>query len=235
MHLNRQVSMENQDKEIQNHENDIPTQPNAEKYADKNPSALNQEEILNELEKFSLENSTDKIKKTGEEEKPEGLLDKFGLGKKDRRKKETQELKEKLEEMNDRYLRLIAEFDNFKKRNAKERLEWMKNAGQDIIQSILPTLDNFNRAIKQMETSKDIASIKDGVFIIHNKLKSTLESSGLKQLESIGMEFNTELHEAITEIPAPTEEMKGKVVDEIECGYSLNDKMLRYAKVIVGK
>ena len=137
--------------------------------------------------------------------------------------------------MNDRYLRLVAEFDNFKKRNAKERLEWMKNAGQDIIQSILPTLDDFNRAVKQMETSKDIASVKDGVQLIHNKLKSTLEGRGLKQLESIGQEFNPELHEAITEIPAPTEELKGKVVDEIESGYSLNDKMLRYAKVIVGK
>lgn len=137
--------------------------------------------------------------------------------------------------MNDRYLRLVAEFDNFKKRNAKERLEWMKNAGQDIIQSILPTLDDFNRAIKQMETSIDIASVKDGVQLIHNKLKSTLELRGLKQLESIGQEFNPELHEAITEIPSPTEELKGKVVDEIESGYSLNDKMLRYAKVIVGK
>ena len=86
-----------------------------------------------------------------------------------------------------------------------------------------------------METSKDIASVKDGVQLIHNKLKSTLEGRGLKQLESIGQEFNPELHEAITEIPAPTEELKGKVVDEIESGYSLNDKMLRYAKVIVGK
>lgn len=137
--------------------------------------------------------------------------------------------------MNDRHLRLVAEFDNYKKRNAKERLEWMKNAGQDIIQSILPTLDDFNRAIKQMEVSKDISSVKDGVLLIHSKLKSTLEARGLKQIDSIGHEFNTELHEAITEIPAPNEEMRGKVVDEIECGYSLNDKMLRYAKVVVGK
>ncbi|GDX52609.1 protein GrpE [Bacteroidota bacterium] len=220
--------MENQEKDIHADNNDSNIQPSAAKSA---------EEIMNEIENRATENSATEPNKSFEEleEKAEGLLEKIGFGKKSAHKKEAQELKEKLEEMNDRYLRLVAEFDNFKKRNAKERLEWMKNAGQDIIQSILPTLDDFNRAIKQMETSIDIASVKDGVQLIHNKLKSTLELRGLKQLESIGQEFNPELHEAITEIPSPTEELKGKVVDEIESGYSLNDKMLRYAKVIVGK
>ena len=220
--------MENQDKNLQSDEQEINPQPPAEKTA---------EEIMSNMEKESAASTSDDTKKSFEEleEKAEGLLDKIGFGKKDKNKKEIAELKEKLEEMNDRYLRLIAEFDNFKKRNAKERLEWMKNAGADTIQSILPTLDDFNRAIKQMDASKDIASVKDGVTLIHNKLKSTLEARGLKQLESIGQEFNPEVHEAITEIPAPSEEMKGKIIDEIESGYSLNDKMLRYAKVIVGK
>jgi len=220
--------MENQDKNLQSDEQEINPQPPAEKTA---------EEIISDMEKESAASTSDDTKKSFEEleEKAEGLLDKIGFGKKDKNKKEIAELKEKLEEMNDRYLRLIAEFDNFKKRNAKERLEWMKNAGADTIQSILPTLDDFNRAIKQMDASKDIASVKDGVTLIHNKLKSTLEARGLKQLESIGQEFNPEVHEAITEIPAPSEEMKGKIIDEIESGYSLNDKMLRYAKVIVGK
>lgn len=220
--------MENQDKNLQSDEQEMNAQPPIEKTA---------EEIMSDMEKESAASTSDDTKKSFEEleEKAEGLLDKIGFGKKDKNKKEIAELKEKLEEMNDRYLRLIAEFDNFKKRNAKERLEWMKNAGADTIQSILPTLDDFNRAIKQMDASKDIASVKDGVTLIHNKLKSTLEARGLKQLESIGQEFNPEVHEAITEIPAPSEEMKGKIIDEIESGYSLNDKMLRYAKVIVGK
>ncbi|MEI7802853.1 MAG: nucleotide exchange factor GrpE, partial [Bacteroidota bacterium] len=175
--------MENQDKNLQSDEQEINPQPPAEKTA---------EEIMSNMEKESAASTSDDTKKSFEEleEKAEGLLDKIGFGKKDKNKKEIAELKEKLEEMNDRYLRLIAEFDNFKKRNAKERLEWMKNAGADTIQSILPTLDDFNRAIKQMDASKDIASVKDGVTLIHNKLKSTLEARGLKQLESIGQEFN---------------------------------------------
>lgn len=220
--------MENKEKGLHTDENDLNIQPSAAKSA---------EDTINEIENESAENVPNDQKRSYEEleEKAEGLLEKIGFGKKEKHKKEAQELKEKLEEMNDRHLRLVAEFDNYKKRNAKERLEWMKNAGQDIIQSILPTLDDFNRAIKQMEVSKDISSVKDGVLLIHSKLKSTLEARGLKQIDSIGHEFNTELHEAITEIPAPNEEMRGKVVDEIECGYSLNDKMLRYAKVVVGK
>ncbi len=220
--------MENQEKDLPTDNNDLNIQPSAEKSA---------EEVMNEIENAATENSSNEPGKSFEEleEKAEGLLEKIGFGKKDKHKKEAQELKVKLEEMTDRHLRLVADFENFKKRNAKERLEWMKNAGQDIIQSILPTLDDFNRAMKQMENSTDIASVKDGVQLIHNKLKSTLELRGLKQLESIGQEFNPEVHEAITEIPAPTEDLKGKVVDEIESGYSLNDKMIRFAKVIVGK
>ncbi len=220
--------MENQDKNMQSDEQDMNQQSPAEKST---------EEVLNEMEKESAETTSDETKKSfGElEEKAEGLLDKIGFGKKDKNKKEIAELKEKLEEMNDRYLRLIAEFDNYKKRNAKERMEWMKSAGQDVILSVLPTLDDFNRAMKQMQNSNDVTAVKEGVTLIYNKLKSTLETRGLKQLDSIGQDFNPEQHEAITEIPAPSEEMKGKVVDEIEKGFMLNDKMLRYAKVVVGK
>ena len=220
--------MENQDKNIQPNENELNSQSPAEKTAD---------ELLSEMENQSEENIPADAKSSFEEleEKAEGLLDKIGFGKKDKNKKEAAELKEKLEEMNDRYLRLVAEFDNFKKRNAKERMEWMKSAGQDVILSVLPTLDDFNRAMKQMETSNDVASARDGVLLIYNKLLSTLESRGLKQIDSVGMEFNPEQHEAITEIPAPSEDMIGKVVDEIEKGFTLNDKMLRYAKVVVGK
>ena len=220
--------MENRDKNIQSDKQNNNQQP---------PAEIAANEILSEIEKESATATSEETKKTFEEieEKAEGLLDKIGFGKKDKNKKEIAELKEKIEEMNDRYLRLIAEFDNYKKRSAKERMEWMKNAGQDVILSVLPTLDDFTRASSQMENSNDVAALKEGVTLIYNKLKSTLESRGLKQLDSIGQDFNPEQHEAITEIPAPSEDMKGKVVAEIEKGFTLNDKMLRYAKVVVGK
>ena len=182
-------------------------QPNENELNSQSPAEKTADELLSEMENQSEENIPADAKSSFEE----------------------------LEEMNDRYLRLVAEFDNFKKRNAKERMEWMKSAGQDVILSVLPTLDDFNRAMKQMETSNDVASARDGVLLIYNKLLSTLESRGLKQIDSVGMEFNPEQHEAITEIPAPSEDMIGKVVDEIEKGFTLNDKMLRYAKVVVGK
>lgn len=157
------------------------------------------------------------------------------LGLKGKSKKEVAALKKQVEELNDRYLRLLAEFDNFKKRNAKERLELFKTAGQDVIQSLLPVLDDFERALKQMEQAKDIEAVKEGVVLIHDKFKNILEQKGLKGMDSVGQDFNVEHHEAVTELPAPSEEMKGKVLDEIERGYTLNDKIIRFAKVVVGK
>ncbi len=157
------------------------------------------------------------------------------LGLKGKSKKEVIDLKKKVEEMNDKYLRLLAEFENAKRRNAKERIELYKTAGQDVLQSLLPVLDDFERALKQMEQAKDINAVREGVLLIHDKFKNILEHKGLKGMNSIGQEFNVEHHEAITEIPAPNDDMKGKVVDEVERGYTLHDKIIRFAKVIVGK
>lgn len=142
---------------------------------------------------------------------------------------------QELNEMRDKYLRLVAEFDNFKKRNAKERIELMQTANKEVINALLPVLDDADRAAKQLETSQDINIIKDGVTLVFNKLRSTLQSKGLKAMESMHTEFNADLHEAITEIPAPNEALKGKVVDELEKGYYLNDKLIRHARVVVGK
>jgi len=142
---------------------------------------------------------------------------------------------QELNEMRDKYLRLVAEFDNFKKRNAKERIELMQTANKEVINALLPVLDDADRAAKQLETSQDINIIKDGVTLVFNKLRSTLQSKGLKAMESMHTEFNADLHEAITEIPAPNEELKGKVMDELEKGYYLNDKLIRHARVVVGK
>jgi molecular chaperone GrpE len=142
---------------------------------------------------------------------------------------------QELNEMRDKYLRLVAEFDNFKKRTAKERIELMQTASKEVIISLLDVLDDSERANKQIETAADINAVKDGVALVFNKLKSTLQAKGLKPMESLHTEFNPDLHEAITEIPAPTDDLKGKVIDDMQKGYYLNDKLIRFAKVIVGK
>jgi len=145
-----------------------------------------------------------------------------------------EKLRAELAEANDKYLRLYAEFDNYKRRTTKERVELLQTAGKEVIVNLLPTLDDFERALKSMETASDVAAVKEGVSLVYNKLKSTLTQKGLKEMEAKGGVFDADLHEAITNIPAPTDDLKGKVVDEVEKGYYLNDKVIRFAKVIVG-
>lgn len=148
---------------------------------------------------------------------------------------EEEKLKQEVQELNDKYLRIYSEFENFRRRTAKERLELLKSAGQDILSALLPVVDDFDRAVKTQETSEDLASLKEGMTLVHNKLHNILQQKGLKQFESIGKEFDSDYHEAITKIPAPDKKLKGKIVDEIEKGYMLNDKVLRFAKVVVGE
>jgi molecular chaperone GrpE len=148
---------------------------------------------------------------------------------------ELEKMSQELAEVKDKYVRLVAEFDNFRRRNARERIELIQTAGKDIVQALLVVLDDTDRAAKQMEASTDLETTKEGVTLVFNKLRNTLHSKGLKKMESIGQSFDADLHEAITEVPAPSEDMKGKVLDEIEPGYYLNDKLIRHARVIVGK
>lgn len=145
-----------------------------------------------------------------------------------------QKLQAELEEQKDKYLRLFAEFDNFKRRNAKERIELIQTAGKDVIISMLGVMDDCDRAEKQLIESNDFASQKEGVQLVFNKLRTTLQARGLTAMESINTEFDVEKHEAITEVEVP-EKQKDKVVDEIEKGYYLNNKIIRFAKVVVGK
>jgi len=145
-----------------------------------------------------------------------------------------EKLRAELEEQKDKYLRLFAEFDNFKRRSAKERIELIQTAGKDVIVSLLEVMDDCDRAEKQLQTSDDLASIKQGIGLVFGKLRTTLSNKGLKAMQSINTEFDVEKHEAITEVPAG-EKMNGKVVDEVEKGYYLNDKIIRFAKVVVGK
>ena len=145
-----------------------------------------------------------------------------------------EKLKQENAALNDKYLRLFAEFDNYKRRTQKERIELLQTAGKDVIVSLLTILDDFDRANKAAETAVEVGPIKEGVQLVHNKLMSVLGQKGLKVMESINTPFDTDLHEAITKVPAPSEELKGKVIDELEKGYTLNEKVIRFAKVVVG-
>mgnify|MGYP002636363029 CR=1 FL=1 len=145
-----------------------------------------------------------------------------------------EKFKAEASEWQNKYLRLYAEFDNFKRRTSKERLELLQIAGKDVIVDLLPVLDDFERAQKSIEKASDIEAVKEGVKLVHHKLKNVLTNKGLKEMTAIGAEFDADVHEGITNIPAPSDDLKGKVVDELEKGYYLNDKVIRFAKVIIG-
>lgn len=146
-----------------------------------------------------------------------------------------EQLKAELEESKDKHLRLYSEFENFRRRTAKEKLEMVNTANENLLSSLLPVLDDFERADKSFDDKMDVKSMKEGVDLIFNKLKNAMEQKGLKKMEiEAGSDFDPEFHEAITQIPAPEESLKGKIVDVIEPGYLLNDKVIRYAKVVTG-
>jgi molecular chaperone GrpE len=147
---------------------------------------------------------------------------------------ELDELNDKLSEANDKFLRLYAEFDNYKRRTMKEKAELLQTAGKDVMLSLLPVIDDFERAHKS-ESSPDFESYKKGIELIHQKFGNILKAKGVEAVESIGKPFDVDLHEAITNIPAPSEDLVGKVIDETEKGYMMNGHVIRFAKVIVGE
>ncbi len=144
-------------------------------------------------------------------------------------------LKQQLDESKDKYLRLFADFDNAKKRHAREQLDLIQTAGKGVIVDLLPVIDDFERALKTLETATEVSAVKEGIQLIYNKLESTLAAKGLKAIDDLHKEFNVEHHEALTEIPAPIADLEGKVLDVVQKGYLLNDKIIRFAKVVVGK
>jgi molecular chaperone GrpE len=148
---------------------------------------------------------------------------------------ELEKLSGEIQEQKDKYLRLFAEFDNFKRRSARERIELIQTAGKEVIISLLDVLDDCDRAEKQLQQSQNMDEVRDGVQLVFNKLRSVLQNRGLRPMESMHTDFDVEKHEAIAEIPAPSPDLKGKVLDEVIRGYYLNDKIIRFAKVIVGK
>ncbi|WP_302458250.1 nucleotide exchange factor GrpE [Mediterranea massiliensis] len=148
---------------------------------------------------------------------------------------EVEKLQNELDSLKDKYLRLSAEFDNYRKRTMKEKAELILNGGEKCISSILPIVDDFERALKNMETAEDVAAVKEGVELIYNKFMTVLGQNGVKPIETKEQPLNTDYHEAIAVIPAPAEELKGKVLDCVQTGYTLNDKVIRHAKVVVGE
>jgi molecular chaperone GrpE len=188
---------------------------------------MEEKEVKNEVPQ---DQNAENLSNTGEPMETEVLIDEEA-----QLLKEMNKIKEELQDQKDKYLRLYAEFDNFRRRSAKERIEYTQTAGQEVIKSMLEVLDDCSRVEKMMYMTEDPTIIREGVQLVFNKLKNTLTSKGVKVMETIGTEFNADIHEAITEIPSPSEDMVGKVIDEVEKGYYLNDKIIRYAKVVIGK
>jgi molecular chaperone GrpE len=167
------------------------------------------------------------------------------FGKKDSKKEKThkkskaEELLEKKEielaDLKDKHIRLQAEFDNYRKRTLKERMELLKTASESLLISILPVIDDFDRAMQTLDAVEEESHVKDGVKLIFNKFQDFLKQNGVKEIEAKAQDFDTDLHEAITKIPAPSEELKGKIVDVVQKGYHLNDKVIRFSKVVIGE
>jgi len=196
---------------------------------------MSTEEIKEDMPQEELEQNE---KEEKEVEIKEEKKSKSRWGKKDKVKELKAELEEKeieIKEAKDKYIRLYAEFDNYKKRTTKERYDLISTAGRDTIASLLPVLDDFDRAKKSADDENSSEAFSEGVTLVYNKLHNIMKAKGLTAMESTGETFDPELHEALTEIPAPSEEMKGKNIDTIETGYLLNDKIIRHAKVVVGK
>jgi molecular chaperone GrpE len=191
-----------------------------EKKVEKQHEETPQQEKNNEQES-NLQQEADQVEVKTEEKKEEVKSEKSD--------------KEKLDELNDKYLRLAAEYDNYRKRTLKEKMELTKSAGADILVNILPVIDDFERALGHLDQAKDMEAVKSGIDLIYVKFSDFLKQRGVKEIEAKEKEFDTDLHEAITKIPAPSEELKGKVVDVVEKGYYLYDKVIRFSKVVVGE
>jgi len=181
--------------------------------------------------KEGKKSAEDKEKKKEEQEQKQEEAE----AQQEEEKKEEKSDKEKLAELQDKYLRLTAEYDNYRKRTLKEKMELTKSAGEDILNELLPIMDDFERALQSIDEAGDIQAVKDGVHLIYNKFKDFFNQQGVKEIEAQDKDFDTDKHEAVSKVPAQNEELKGKVVDVVQKGYYLNDKVLRYAKVVVGE
>ena len=189
-----------------------------------------------EKEKMAEELNVEETKDTAEEQPQNDQAEEAApLTHEEQLEKELEDAQAVIEEQKDKYLRLSAEFDNYRKRTMKEKAELILNGGEKSISSILPVIDDFERATKTMETAKDVKAVKEGVELIYNKFMAVMAQNGVKVIETKDQPLDTDYHEAIAVIPAPSEEQKGKILDCVQTGYTLNDKVIRHAKVVVGE
>ena len=189
-----------------------------------------------EKEKMAEELNVEETKDTAEEQPQNDQAEEAApLTHEEQLEKELEDAQTVIEEQKDKYLRLSAEFDNYRKLTMKEKAELILNGGEKSISSILPVIDDFERAIKTMETAKDVKAVKEGVELIYNKFMAVMAQNGVKVIETKDQPLDTDYHEAIAVIPAPSEEQKGKILDCVQTGYTLNDKVIRHAKVVVGE
>ena len=189
-----------------------------------------------EKEKMAEELNVEETKDTAEEQPQNDQAEEAApLTHEEQLEKELEDAQAVIEEQKDKYLRLSAEFDNYRKRTMKEKAELILNGGEKSISSILPVIDDFERAIKTMETAKDVKAVKEGVELIYNKFMAVMAQNGVKVIETKDQPLDTDYHEAIAVIPAPSEEQKGKILDCVQTGYTLNDKVIRHAKVVEGE
>lgn len=180
--------------------------------------------------------NTQNVHQNGQEEvTKEQKEENASLSQEEQLSQELEKAQKQLEEQKDKYLRLSAEFDNYRKRTMKEKAELILNGAEKSISSILPIVDDFERALKNMEAANDVKAVKEGVELIYNKFINVLGQNGVKAIDTKDKELDTDYHEAIAVIPAPTEELKGKILDCVQTGYTLNDKVIRHAKVVVGE
>lgn len=205
-------------------------------------SSYNKEVKMEDIEKQEAQdcnaNQPEADKKDDKPSDTDTNSDKSSANGTDNEAKETDnvgELQKKYDELNDRYLRLMAEFDNYRKRTLKEKMDLTKYAEEDVIKGILPVVDNMERAIKSLESATDINAVKEGIDLIYKKFQEFLEKRGIKEIEALHKELDTDLHEAVTKFAAPSDDLKGKIIDVIEKGYYLHDKVIRFAKVVVGE
>ncbi len=202
---------------------------------------MDTQEKMNEELKAAAEEAAEKIMDEptetapAEEEAPEAEVPEQEMTPEEQLQAEVDKLNQELEEYKDKYLRLSAEFDNYRKRTMKEKAELILNGGEKTITAILPVLDDFERALTTMQKATDVDAVKEGVALIYNKFVQILGQNGVKAIETKEKELDTDFHDAIAIIDAPTEELKGKILDCVETGYMLNDKVIRHAKVVVGK
>ncbi len=197
--------------------------------------------VNKETEKAKNNHAAEKAK-TGEKPGKESKTEKHSSRRKEEKPSPVEEPETKLancekksNELQDKYLRLAAEFDNYRKRTLKEKIDLTKLAGEQILLNMLPVIDDFERGLKTIDEAKELGPVKDGIHLIYNKFREFLNQNGVKEIDAASSDFNIELHEAVSVIPAPADDMKGKVVDVLEKGYTLNDKVIRYSKVVIGE